>query len=207
MKKLAIVTDLDGIVADLHSAWLDDINRRSGLSLTKADIHSYMMETVVPKGVDVYAFLNTPGAYDRLPEIDGACSTLQQLQEDGHTILVASKPVDRVESTAEKLRWCKLHLPWLRRGHIYIGGPKDRIMADVFIDDDPKNLKAFRARQPNAYLVTIAWPYNAEVENLVNLRAPDFQNPDVAWKTIYQHITMFANQDEAAFPRPQAVAL
>jgi 5'(3')-deoxyribonucleotidase len=208
MKKLAIITDLDGIVADLHAAWLDDINRRAGTNLTKADIHTYQMEQVVPKGVDVYAFLNTPGAYETLPRIDGACEMLEQLQDDGHTIFVASHPVPREESTAEKLRWCKANLPWLSRSHIYIGGPKDRILADAFIDDDPKNLRAFRARQPQAFLATIAWPYNAEVESFVNLRAPDFLNTDVAWRTIYQHLTLFAQTgDDGLAQQPQVAAL
>ena len=209
MKKLTILSDLDGVVVDLHQPWLDYINRHAGTNLGKSDIHDYQMEKVVPAGINVYDFLNQPGAYERLPALGGACETLQQLQDDGHLILIATHPVKRVESTSEKLRWCEQYLPWLSRSNIYIGGPKDRIISDVFIDDDPKNLRHFRQRQPQAFLVTVAWPYNSglEEQGIVNLRAQDCLNPDVAWKTIYQHLTVLANQGEDALALPQTVAL
>lgn len=200
MRSLVILCDLDGIVADLHAPWLDWINRRVGTQLVKTDIREYQMDRLpVSKDVNVHDFLNQPGAYRNLPPVDGALETLQRLEDDGHHVLIATTPVKRPESTTEKLEWCRLYLPWLSHRRIYVGGEKDRIMADVFIDDDPKNLREFRARQPQAYLVTIAWPYNEglDTSGVINLRAQDCMNPDLAWKTIYQHLTVLANQEPA----------
>jgi 5'-nucleotidase len=203
MRSLALLFDLDGIVADLHAPWLEWINRNAGTRLTKVDIHTYQMEQVAPKSVNVYDFLNTPGCYANLPPIDGALETLQQLHDDGHLVLVATMPVRRPESTTEKLEWCQRYLPWLSKHQIYVGGDKSRIMADAFIDDDPSNLRAYRARWPQAFLATIAWPYNkgldesfvAALPPLVNLRAQDCTRPRDAWQELYQHFTLLANEN------------
>jgi 5'(3')-deoxyribonucleotidase len=192
MRSLDLLFDLDGIIADLHAPWLEWINRHAGTALTKMDIHTYQMEQVAPKSVNVYDFLNTPGCYSTLPPVDGALEVLQQLHDDGHQVLIATMPVRRPESTTEKLEWCARMLPWLSRRAIYVGGDKSRIMADGFTDDDPANLRDFRKRQPQAFLATIAWPYNEGVD--VEVRAQDCTRPHDAWQELYQHFTLFANE-------------
>jgi 5'(3')-deoxyribonucleotidase len=83
-------------------------------------------------------------------------------------------------------------LPWLPRQRIYVGGDKSRIIADAFTDDDPANLRAFRQRQPQVFLATIAWPYNEGVD--VNVRAQDCTRPQDAWQELYQRFTLLANE-------------
>jgi 5'(3')-deoxyribonucleotidase len=196
MQPLDLLFDLDGIIVDLHAPWLEWINRNAGTRLAKTDIHTYQMEQLpLPTHVNVYDFLNMPGVYATLPAVDGALETLQRLNDDGHHILIATMPVKRIESTTEKLEWCARFMPWLARRRIYVGGEKDRILADAFVDDDPSNLRAFRQRQPGAFLATIAWPYNQDSD--VNLRAQDCTRPRDAWNELYQGLTLLATQEPA----------
>ena len=192
MRKLDILCDLDGIVADLHGPWLAWYNEKFNDTLTKGSIHTYYMADVVKLEAQkhIHDFLNLPDAYANLPPHPGACEALQLFHEQGHHVAIASMPVQRPASTTEKLIWCRQHLPWLTKRDIYIGGDKSRIMADVFIDDDPSNLAAFHARQPRSRLVTISWPYNQKA--LADCRAEGYHDTAGAWRHIIDYVTELA---------------
>ncbi len=187
-RRLHISVDLDGIVADLHGRWLELYNSEHGESLTKDGITVYEMADVTKIGGDIYKYLEVPGLYTGLDPLAGSIDALKILNERGHELHILSAASRNPQTAADKLVWCEKHLPFLNRRQITISHQKHRFATDVFIDDAPANIKEHARSQPKAARLSIAWPFNADVEHLLALRAQSYKDTLRAWATMVKFI-------------------
>jgi 5'(3')-deoxyribonucleotidase len=197
MKSLVVVCDLDSIVIDLLGPWLDWYNSKWKDSLTVDDLVQYDIHKIVNPdcGTQIYDFLHdSPERYRKLPPIQGAVASLKLLQDAGHDLILASAVLG--DTAGEKFRWCHQNLPFLPTQNLMVGARKERIWGDIFIDDAPKNLLAYRACWSEATLMSIMYPYNRHMTAHVDVHADGYLDTGKAWSEIVKAIQDIAEYDE-----------
>lgn len=193
-KILEIAVDLDAIVIDLLRPWFEWYNTKFNDDVTIDDFVHYKVNTIMKKArpKELYGFFENLDNYANCPVLPGAAETLRELHLDGHDIIIATATAGR---TAE-LKWhhAKKVAPWLHKDNVMVGGRKDRVYADVFIDDAPENITSYRTRWPNAHILTIAYPYNKSNQTQVNCYAQNHNDTTQAWAQMYDYIRALAER-------------
>lgn len=153
MEKKIILVDVDGVVADIHTAWLRSYNRDYNDTLQVSDIKAWAMhEFVKPEcGKNIYRYLNFPDFYDDVLPIEGALEGVQILRDFGYRIVFVSAGFHEA-----KARWlCKqgfcVEFPypdrsWSTPTDLILANDKSLIRGDYLIDDRPDNLFGHSAR-------------------------------------------------------------
>lgn len=197
MKKLRIIVDLDSIVVDFMEGLWDSIEAEHGIRGTTDTVTDfYGLHKGLPddfKG-DTNSHFHRPGFFEGLQPLAGAIEGLKRLTAAGHEIVIASSHCTP-HSAAEKILWCKEQLPFVDQKKIFIGHSKYMISGDVLIDDHIANAKAFREAQPNALILTIAYPYNKDDGDVYHQRVDGHRDPGKAWEEIVELIASRASDD------------
>lgn len=185
-RKLVIAIDLDAIVIDLIRPWLGWYNQRYDDTLTIDDIKSYKVEQFAKKTASMFAFFADHSNYANCPVLPGAAEGLLELRDAGHDIIIATATA----GDTANIKWHHVAkaAPWLHENNIMVGARKERIHADVFIDDAPKNIVKYRNAWPNAHILTIAYPYNQDCRSLVNRYAIGYHDTANAWREMCAYI-------------------
>jgi len=189
--KKRILCDMDGIITDLLHKWLAAYNKDYPhfKQLNKHDITTYNYSDVCPIGSSMDDYIHRPGFFIDLPPISGAIETLNLLHKEGFEIYITTAPSDFPGSAAEKMWWLKKHLSFINRNNTIIVRDKHLVKGDIFIDDSPDKLMAYKKEWPNAELITIEYPFNKCIEDQVHLYAKDYNDTINAWTEIYQYLT------------------
>ena len=197
-EKLTILVDMDSIVADLQGSWYAAYNEEYNDNLSMDDIHSWDTHKYVKPecGKDIYKYF-TPEMFSSLKPIRGAQKALKRLVHAGHTVLFLTHSPYGCRDAKEA--WAKEHFPFVTE----LGCMKSKFLvnSDVFIDDSPANIKLYRQHHPNANIFSIAYPYNKEVEGLLDLRLGSWRNPEEAWNGFVEAI------EEISFNRSTTCSL
>ena len=188
-EKLTIGFDMDGILANLHAAWLNWYNEKwkDDLPLSKLQ---WDLKAIVKKecGDHVYDYLKDPNIYLKVQPIDGAVDGVKEIMAMGHDVVVVTHPAGGSETVPDKRNWLAKYLPEIKDDNIIFCSKKEIIKLDVFVDDSPNNIVKYRKAWPKSSILTIAWPYNKDVEELVDLRAQSYKKTDKAWDRIVEYI-------------------
>ena len=187
-RNLHITVDLDGIVADLATAWLDLYNEEHGHGAVLSDLRHWDTHLNVKIGDKIYDYLSTPGLFLRLNPLPGAIESLEHIQDQGHEVHIVTAATEESQTAADKVEWCKRYLPFIPRQLITTSHQKHRVLTDVFIDDSPKNQRLHAAMQPRAVRMGIAWPYNEEVAKIMDIRAESYEDTKRAWELIVEAV-------------------
>ncbi len=196
-KKLEILVDLDGIVVDLTTHWLELIERDHGIKVGLHEIDQWSLhkcgELTKLGATKVYDYLQLPGLFRNAPPLTGAIESLRELNEL-HDVVICSSPSGPV-SAKEKLEWLSEHTPFLKLNQIILANKKTMVCGDVLIDDHPETGAAYRKRWPKAMVLGIQYEYNiqAPTEPYWHLYFEGYQNPAKAWKEIMSKIETHAH--------------
>lgn len=193
-RRLVVAIDLDAIIIDLIRPWLGWYNRKHDDNLTIDDITSYKVETFAKKTTRMFDFFRELANYANCPVLPGASEGLRAIDSAGHDVIIASATAGRTAS----IKWDLVEkaAPWLHENNVMVGARKERIHADVFIDDAPKNIIKYRNAWPQAHILTIAYPYNKDCRSVVNLYAQDHNHTDKAWESMVQYIDTLAGEQK-----------
>lgn len=190
---MRILIDLDGICCDLLSQWLKDYNAKYRDALTKDDVVTFKMADIVKPEAKraIYDMIKEPGYFRYLPPIAGAREAVKALDATNEVRLISS-PIG-IASYSDKAAWVEDEFG-MRRDMLMLvpSHEKHWVRTDVIIDDKPSTIKAFANYQPGAHRITIAYPYNQEVENVCSLYAQDYDHTEQAWETIVQYLEEIA---------------
>jgi 5'(3')-deoxyribonucleotidase len=156
------------------------------------DLVHYNIEKIVkPECRDaVFEFFHIPDVYMTIDPLEGAVEAMKELVDAGHDIVICSATASEEH---QKKAWMAQHFPFIDRKHIIFGHRKEKLYADVFIDDAPKNIEAYRKRWPSSKILTIAYPYNEDHKHLVDLYARGFDDTAAAWKAIVAKVHEIAD--------------
>lgn len=161
---MRILVDLDGIVTDTLPAWLKRLHELTGTYVKPSEITKWNLNENAPLvNVDpkvLFGILNEVGFNRNLPQMADACHYLHQLHKAGHEITLVTARYG-TNCMPETLEWVKAMMPWLKADkRLWFVSDKERISADVLIDDKAETLIAYHKENPNAHLITIDYPYN-----------------------------------------------
>lgn len=191
MKKLVLLFDMDAILVDLLRPWLAWYNETHNDKLSIDDVTGYHLHEHATKcTVDQLFEFFTHERYSACPPLPGASEGLKQLHDAGHDIVITTATAGNTAQAkwtlAEKVA------PWLKDGNVMVGSRKELIKGDVFVDDAPKNVVKYRNAWPRAHILTIAYPYNRDIQTLVDLYAQDHNNTTQAWQQMTTYINKVA---------------
>jgi 5'(3')-deoxyribonucleotidase len=142
-----VAVDMDEVMADTLTRWLECYNRDFGTTITKADLHGKRLYDLVgPRGATAArAYLDRPEFFRDLPLMEGSQQIVKLLSER-YEVFVTSAAMDHPNSFAAKYSWLKEHFPFIPDKRIVFCGDKSIIRADFMIDDSEQNLAAFTGK-------------------------------------------------------------
>ncbi len=177
---MIVLIDLDETIVDLLGPWLEAAHTccpPADRPLSVADIATYHGIEQVPCGGHVYDHL-TAGLFRSLRPKPGAIEGVERIVGAGHDVVIVTASAKDPSTAAAKLAWVEEHLGWSRH-RVIVAQRKELIRGDVLLDDAPKNLEAYSRAWPDAYLATIAYPYNHGVQGVH--RYDGWDRPAEAW--------------------------
>jgi 5'(3')-deoxyribonucleotidase len=160
-----IAVDMDEVMADTVAEHLRRYNADFGTRLTKADLDGKWLWQAVPTAHHeaLLGYLDEPEFFGGLAVMPEAQRVLQRLSRD-HEVFIASAAMEVPKSFNAKYRWMLEHFPFIAPAQMVFCGDKSIIAADYLIDDNPRQLRAFRGE---GLLFTA--PHNAGVTDWVRL--------------------------------------
>lgn len=189
---MRILLDLDGIIADLPSAWYAAYNDEYGDDLSVEKVAGWD-PTPFTKRKDpaaLFGILAQPGFYRMLQPLPGAVEGVARLYDLGHElVVVGAVPRNAPGAYGDKAWWVAKHLPMVHRDNVVFTASKHVVKGDLLFDDGPHNLLDYHAAWPEAYLATIRYPYNGEAiarllpEHPGFFLAGHYHNVEAAWRS------------------------
>ena len=142
-----ICVDMDEVMADTVGEHLRRYNADFGTTLTHRDLDGKWLWQVVPieHHTALIGYLNEPGFFGALSVMPDAQRVLERLSRD-HEVFIASAAMEVPKSFAAKFEWMEQHFPFIAPAHIVFCGDKSILAADFLIDDNPRQLRAFRGQ-------------------------------------------------------------
>ncbi|ASU33051.1 5' nucleotidase, NT5C type [Mucilaginibacter xinganensis] len=142
MKK-SIAVDMDGVIADTETHFLNWYEREYGVRIGVHEIQGREENEMFPDKTVARKFAFTPGFFRSLPVMTGAVEALKTLMKS-YDVYIVSAAMEFPQSLPEKLEWLKEHFPFISWRNIIFCGDKSIIGTDYMIDDHIKNLDFFK---------------------------------------------------------------
>ena len=140
MKTFTILVDMDEVLENLGDVWVDELNKRHGLSMTPDDITEWDIAKFYPmlSRTKVFAPLHDESVWKRVEPLPGAQEAVKTMKEDGHDVVVvtASHP----DTVKWKYDWLAKYFPDIPYRDIVFTARKQLVKGDFLIDDAPHNL-------------------------------------------------------------------
>lgn len=199
MKRLKILIDIDGIVADSLPYWLAFLQQKFKTSWRAKveDIKLWDMSKCPPldqfKSEDILGVLQDQYFTIGVPLMFGAAPALQELMAQGHEIYLVTARSGG-QHVADTFEWVAKTLPFINiREQLIFCSNKTLIPADVLIDDRAETLVKYQAKYPQATTMAISYPYNIDLPPVHKIfGGRNYANRGLVWGQILGYITALA---------------
>jgi 5'(3')-deoxyribonucleotidase len=149
-----ICVDMDEVIADALGEHLSRYNRdfppAPGDShfpnpITLADLNGRRLWQIVPSSrhAALDAYFRNDDFFRNLPVMPDAPRVLERLRSR-YDVFIASAAMEVPTSFTAKYDWLAIHFPFIPTSHIVFCGDKSILRADFLIDDNVRQLQAFR---------------------------------------------------------------
>jgi 5'(3')-deoxyribonucleotidase len=151
-----ILIDVDGVVADLKAAILDE------LQVEDPDPWKWdFIKKLEPSDQEeAHAALDEMEFWERLPLVEGAKKAVKVLKNAGHTIVWVTAPWTSCQG------WDVARRSWLNNhfgnDKMIVEADKEKVDGDVFIDDKVENVEAWKKAHPNKKAFIFDQSYNKD---------------------------------------------
>lgn len=168
MEQLRILIDMDGVLVETMSLWLQEYNNLTGETVRPSDITEYNFGKFVRYPELFFGVLEIARIFERSQPMPGACEGVRRLIEQGHDVQIVSYVHESAPSGYEqKLEWLNVWLPEIspRQVTFCYSGQKQYIQGDILVEDYPSTISAWLERggfSGSAYLVNHS--YNADAK-------------------------------------------
>lgn len=138
---------MDEVMADTYRHCLDLYNARFNRTLTPENCQGqHLFEAIPPEHRDeVRSFFDTHEFFAGITVMAGALEVIEALSRR-YEVFVVSAAMDVPVSFAAKFEWLERHFPFIPTSHIVFCGDKSIVLADYLIDDNIRQLNAFRGQ-------------------------------------------------------------
>jgi len=143
-KRKSIAIDMDGVIADTAQQFLNWYEMKTGIKLTKEDIHGKTELEALPNQL-AKQFVYEPGFFRGVPVMGGAKEAVIELMKH-FDVYIVSAAMEFPQSLPEKYEWLREHFPFITWNNIIFCGDKSIIGTDFMIDDHVKNLDRCKGR-------------------------------------------------------------
>ena len=169
---LRLGIDLDGVVADFNSGWVERYNRDFDADLSVDQIVEWDAPTHLThfSGMgQFWEWARTCGEgrslFRPLRPYADALDSLRRLRRRGHKIVIlTTKPDFAVHDT---YAWLSEHE--VPTTEVHILDDKTTVECDIYLDDADHNLEAISASRPDATTCRFVRPWNSPAPGLVDI--------------------------------------
>ena len=139
---MRILLDMDGVVADFMTLWLEQYNELTGEDIKLSDITGPNATKFVGEPYLLKRIKDQCGFIRALKPLPGAIDGITKLHSDGHDIVFVSNGTNCPTSGHEKRDWLNFyfHRQW-RFAPLVLTYYKHYVRGDVLLDDMTKNLE------------------------------------------------------------------
>jgi 5'-nucleotidase len=140
---MIIAVDVDDVLCDLNTEWLQRYNKDFDDNLTKNKITEWDISLFVKPecGKYIFEYLNDTYLYDNVLPLPGALKGINIIRDMGHRIIFVTTPT--IKSAGRKFLWL-LNNSFVSNMKDYIEvTDKSLVRANMLIDDKYENIKAF----------------------------------------------------------------
>lgn len=141
----SIAIDMDNVIVDIETNWIEWYDREFGIRITKEAMHGIPEDAAFPDPVLARSVIHKTGFFRHAPMIAGAAEAIEKLRAD-YDIFIVSAAMEFPNSLLEKHDWIMEHLPFITWKNIVLCGDKSVIGTDYMIDDHLKNLDFFKGK-------------------------------------------------------------
>ena len=187
VRPLTILVDVDNVLEDLNTAWVNAVNQKYGTSTKPEDIVSWRIEKYFEglSRTQVFSPLHDPKFWESLTPLDGAQEYMQRLIKDGHKLFVVTSC--HPDTIKFKHKFLAKYFPFIPFKDVIITSHKQMIKGDVLIDDAPHNFDCSDSAGNQIGLLMGA-PHNRDFNalgfGLIRVES---------WKEIYEAINRIQN--------------
>ena len=145
LMKKTIAIDMDGVLADVETHFIDWYERDYGIRITKDKLIGVPESDGFPDKKAVRRFVTTPLFFSTVPVMPGAVEAVKKLMED-YDVYIVSAAMEFPQSLPEKYSWLAQYFPFISWRNIVFCGDKSIINTDYLIDDHCKNLDVCKGK-------------------------------------------------------------
>ncbi len=150
--KKRLIVDMDGVLANVYSQFLDMDEKDFGIRQT---VESTMGKPEAEVFKNERQYVLSKGFFRNAPLIEGCVEIMKRLNEK-YDLFIVSAAMEFPQSLPEKLEWLAEHFPFLNWKQFVFCGSKAVVQGDIMIDDYFKNLDYFKGQtilfeQPHNY--------------------------------------------------------
>ena len=138
-----VLVDMDGVLADVYSRFLDLEFRETGIKLEIESLNGKTEDEAFP---NYLKNVRSKDFFRKVPTIPDSIEGLKYLN-DKYSVLIVSSATEYPNSLIEKIEWLNEFYPFISWKQMIFCGQKDSIKGDIMIDDHPKNLDFFSGRK------------------------------------------------------------
>ena len=166
--------DLDGVVADFTSGWVQRYNAEFGASVSVDDAQVWGGLHHLTHFEDMAGFWDWASGHGggsvfrHLDVYPGALDALNHLHIEHDIVIVTTKPDWAIHDT---LAWLADHRVPTREVHMT--EDKWRVECDIYLDDAPHQIRTIAAKRPDSVMCRYVRPWNRPVEGVVDIRGWD----------------------------------
>lgn len=167
---MAVLIDVDGVVADLASRLLSAINIKFNKNYKISDITSYNISACLEKDEWVFAenLLNNHNFHDKLLTINGSLDKIQELKMTHRVVWVTSP-------WYSSPTWCSDRITWLNKhfgsgtSDVVFTSDKTLVKGLTLVDDALHNVISWAQLNPDKKVYLVDQPWNQSNNLLTNI--------------------------------------
>ena len=173
MDELRLGIDLDGVIADFNTGWMERYNREFQTELRPSQMVAWEGVPELTHFEDLedfwaWARQGPATLFRHLPLYRGAVEALRALASRHRVVIVSSKFDWAIPDTLE---WIAEHR--LPTREIHFVWDKTSVPCDVYLEDAPENLAALVERRPQGVVCRMVRPWNRPQPGAVDVRGWD----------------------------------
>jgi 5'-nucleotidase len=174
--KPRLLLDMDGVIADFNRHSIRTYNEIHGTTLdeAKCDIyigdHEVLEPSIDPK--KLRAPYREVGFFLGCPPVKGAQAAVARLHQHFDIFLLTTHYWGNATCVHEKEVWLQRYFPYLASKGIFTSH-KYTVKGDIFVDDRPKNLKAWKEAWPEGRTASLT--YNWSDPSVTNFLEPTWE--------------------------------
>ena len=154
-RKLKILCDVDGVVANMLPEWLNLYNFDYSDNICVEDITEWGLHKLVKCGTKIYEYLWLTNLYDHVRPFAGAVEGIRAIRSMGHRVIFLTSGLQPA-----KIEWLNRQslldsVLWRSDPDWIIASDKSLFEGDIMIDDYLKNLDGFKG-----FPIVFDAPYN-----------------------------------------------